>query len=255
MASLPMSPTSSSHDWPHPPRDLRLEDGDVHVWRIALDLPEPVVAPLASVLAADERVRAARFVHEIHRIRFQVGRATLRRVLGRYLGMPPEDVEFQYGPHGKPSLSGAGVASDVRFNLAHSKDLGLLAVARGRDLGVDIEAHRTLEDAERIVARFFSAREQQDFFRVAPEQRQEAFFRGWVRKEAYIKAIGTGLALPLGDFDVTLSPGEEPCLLRVRNQPDEPRRWRFAELHPGFGFQGAIAVEGDGWRLRTFDVV
>lgn len=247
-----MSTTPLADVWHDPPRNLTLDRGEVHVWRIALDLPEQLVDRLAVVLAADEQARAARFLAAIHRTRFQVGRAMLRTILGRYLQMPPDGIAFRYGPHGKPALSGASEASDLRFNLAHSKDVGLLGVTRGRELGVDIEAMRPLEDAERIVARFFSTREQADFFRVAPAFRQETFFRGWVCKEAYIKAIGTGLALPLGDFDVTLAPGEAPRLLRVADRPDEPGRWTFAELFPGAGFQGAIAVEGDGWRLWCF---
>jgi 4'-phosphopantetheinyl transferase len=234
-------------DWPGPPKDLALSRDEVHVWRIALEPPEAVVSQLATVLAADEQARAARFLAPIHRTRFQVGRALLRTILGRYLSIEPARLEFNYGPQGKPSLAG-----DVRFNLAHSKDLALLAVTQAREIGVDIEALRPLDDAERIVARFFSAREQAAFFRVAPELRQEAFFRGWVRKEAYIKAIGKGLSLPLGDFDVTLAPGEPPRLLHVEGQPREPERWSLAEIDPGPGFMGAVAIDGTGWRLHGF---
>jgi 4'-phosphopantetheinyl transferase len=238
--------------WTDPPPALDLSPAEVHVWRIALDPGAEVVHALAALLNADEQARAARCVAQRHRARFQVGRGMLRTILGRYLATAPERIAFDYGPHGKPSLGGDARASDVRFNLAHSQDAALLGVARGRDLGIDVEAIRPLEDAERIVTRFFSAREQADFLRLAPAERQAAFFRGWARKEAYIKAIGTGLALPLADFDVTLGPGEPPRLLRVAGRPDEPARWRFAEVAPGPAFQGAIAVEGDGWRLRAF---
>ncbi|MDR3635522.1 MAG: 4'-phosphopantetheinyl transferase superfamily protein [Isosphaeraceae bacterium] len=243
-----MTPTSHAQNWHDPPRGLVLARDEVHVWRIALDPPGHIVERLASFLSADEQARAARFLALIHRTRFQVARGTLRAILGRYLGREPGRIEFAYGEHGKPFLPGI----DLRFNMAHSKDVALLGVSDGRELGIDIEAVRPLEDAERIVARFFSAREQADFFRVIPAERQEAFFRGWVRKEAYIKAIGMGLALPLADFDVTLAPGEPPRLLHVANQPDAPARWTFGELDPGAGFQGAIAVEGGGWRLCGF---
>ncbi len=246
--------THPEGDWHRPPSQLTLGSEDVHVWRIPLDPSDTVVSELASILDVDERARAARFHAVIHRTRFVVGRALLRRVLGQYLGLRPEEVAFVYGEHGKPALRGEATIGGLRFNLAHSKDLALLAVVCGREVGVDLEALRALEDAERIVARFFSTREQADFFRVAPELRQLTFFRGWVRKEAYIKAIGKGLALPLGDFDVTLAPGDPPRLLRVQDQPDEPNRWALAELSPGVGFVGAIAVEGTGWRLRGFDV-
>jgi 4'-phosphopantetheinyl transferase len=238
--------------WSDPPPTFSARRDEVHVWRIALDEPDDVVSRLAGVLAPDERARAARFLAPVHGQRFRVGRGMLRAILARYLGLEPDRIEFTYGPHGKPSLAAASRTADVRFNLAHSKDVALLGVCLGRELGVDVEAVRPLEDAERIVGRFFSAREQADFFGVAPELRQHAFFLGWVRKEAYIKAIGTGLALPLADFDVTLTPGAPPRLLHVAGRPEEPRRWSFAQLDVGDAFRGAVAVEGEGWRLHCW---
>ena len=244
--TFPTAP-AASHDWLDPPPGLALATDEVHVWRIPLDVPHAVVRQLATVLTPDERKRAARFLAPIHRTRFQVGRSMLRRILGRYLGSDAARLEFSYGPQGKPSLAG-----NVRFNLAHSKDLALLGVTLGREIGVDIEALRPLDDAERIVARFFSDREQSEFFRIAPELRQEAFFRAWVRKEAYIKATGKGLSQPLGEFDVTLAPGELPRLLRVEGHPGEPVRWQMVEVLPAVGFQGAMVVESGAGRQRQF---
>ncbi len=170
-------------------------------------------------------------------------------LLGRYLDAAPERLEFRYGPQGKPSLP---EDRSLRFNLAHSHDLALLAVTEGREVGIDLEGLRPLADAEQIIARFFSPRERAEFLALPAPERLVAFFRGWTRKEAYIKARGLGFAMPLDAFDVALAPGVASRLLRVESSPDEPGRWSFRDLAPGPGFLAAMAVEGTGWRLRCF---
>src|SRR5262249_15269295 len=143
-------------------------------------------------------------------------------------------------------------ATDLRFNLSHSHDLALLAVVRGRQVGIDVERLRMLDDAGRLVARFFSAWERDEFLALPQPERQAAFVGGWTRKEAYMKATGQGFSRPLEAFDVPLAPGVPPALLRVAGRPDEPARWTLSDLDPGPGFVAAVAVEGAGWRLRGF---
>jgi 4'-phosphopantetheinyl transferase len=170
----------------------------------------------------------------------------LRRLLGGFLGLEPERVELRYGPHGKPCVEG------LRFNLAHSHELALYAFSRGRELGVDLERIRPLRDAAAIAERYFSA-EENAVLRSLPEiQRHEAFFRCWTRKEAYLKALGDGLARPLDSFDVTLAPGEPARLLRVQGAPDEAARWSLLHLDPAPGFVGALAAEGPWGSTQLF---
>jgi 4'-phosphopantetheinyl transferase len=163
----------------------------------------------------------------------------LRHVLAAELGVAPRDVAFVYGPFGKPALAGA---SAVRFNVSHSDQWALLALSCDRELGVDIERVRALEDLEQLAATVFSPAERHDLAGVGETARAEAFFNGWTRKEAYIKARGDGLQR-LTDFDVTLVPREPVELRRMDGEPDEPARWSLSALMPVAGFAAALCVE------------
>ena len=236
-----MPGNTKRHVWGRP-QGRPVLGNEVHVWRVALDRAPSDVAPFWEVLAPDERRRAERFHFERDGARFAVARAALRMVLGRYLGVDPVEVAFDYGRRGKPRLVGA--SPPVRFNVSHSDGLALLAFARGRELGVDVERARDLADLEEIAERFFSTREASTLGALPPAERRAAFFRCWTRKEAWIKATGEGLAQPLDAFEVSLTAGEAPRLERVVGQPGEAERWWFADLAPARGYAGALAVRG-----------
>jgi 4'-phosphopantetheinyl transferase len=227
---------------------------DVHVWRIALEVGDTLLSRLREMLADDERRRAERFHFDKDRRHFIAGRGSLRVLLARYLTRRPEEVRFTYTNYGKPMLADESNIGDVRFNLTHSHGLALLAVTRGRDLGVDVERLRDMErDGEPLAERFFSPREAAALRSLPPELRREAFFHCWTRKEAYIKANGKGLALPLDQFDVSLHPGEPAALLATRHDPEEAARWSMHSLFPGEEYVGVLAVEGHSWRLWCGD--
>lgn len=237
--------------WEPAPAELMLPRGEVHIWRIVLEQPGWVVDRLRSILSPDELARADRYVIDRDRRHFAVGRGALRVLLSRYLAVAPGDLAFRAGPHGKPAL--AEPEPSLHFNLSHSHGLALLAVARDRELGIDIEYVRPMPDAESMIVRFFSSRERDDFGRLAQVERLTAFFRAWTRKEAYLKALGAGLSLALDHFDVTLGPDEPPRLRRVEGKPDEPARWSFHDLDPHPDYLAALAIEGHDWRLRGFE--
>ena len=235
----------------HPPP---LTTDDVHVWRIALDVGDPILMRLRETLADDERKRADRFHFEKDRRHFTAARGGMRILLATYLARRPGDVRFAYSNYGKPRLMDADNASDLRFNLSHSHGLALLAATRGRDIGVDVERLRDMErDGESLAERFFSPREVAALRSLPPELRREAFFHCWTRKEAYIKGQGKGLALPLDQFDVSLHPDEPAALLATQHDPPEARRWSLQSLFPGEGYVGALAVEGHSWQLWCGD--
>jgi 4'-phosphopantetheinyl transferase len=176
-------------------------------------------------------------------------------VLALYTETEPARLRFAYGPQGKPSLQSdeAGDTS-LRFNLAHSHDLALLAVARGREVGVDVEHVRADFASDEVAGHFFSPRETAALRAVPDEaERARAFFRCWTRKEAYVKARGEGLSLPLDGFTVSLAAGEPAALLGCDADARETQRWTLINLEPGDGYAAAAAVEGTGWRLRLFD--
>ncbi|HEY7308591.1 MAG TPA: 4'-phosphopantetheinyl transferase superfamily protein [Gemmataceae bacterium] len=223
---------------------------DIHVWRIALELRDATLAQMRETLAEDERQRADRFHFEKDRRHFIAGRGALRAILSRYLGRHAQDVRFAYTNYGKPYLAEETV---LRFNLAHSHGLALLAVTHGREIGVDLELIRDNLEGEQLAERFFSPREVDALRTLAPELRREAFFHCWTRKEAYIKAIGKGLSMALDQFDVSLRPGEPAALLATHHDPKEAWRWSMRSLVPNEGYVGALAVEGDSWRLWCGD--
>ena len=162
-------------------------------------------------------------------------------------------IDFVYGPQGKPDVAASQNSSRLRFNLSHSGELALVAVSRNVELGVDVEQIKPDFAGLEIARRFFSPQECAKLECVLPNARADAFFDCWTRKEAYIKARGGGLSIPLDSFEVAFAPGEEPALLQVRNSHDAPSHWRFHALHPDPGYKAALAVEGDDHELRLWE--
>lgn len=232
--------------WPPGAPERPPESGEVQLWLADLDRPPVPLARLAATLDPAERERAARFRFDVHRDRFTAGRGLLRRLLGRTLGTAPQEVAFRYGRKGKPALAlpPGHPCGELRFNLTHSANGAVFAVARGRTLGVDLEHLRPLDDAGALVERFFHPAERRVFAAVAAEERLACFYAGWTRKEAYVKARGDGLSLPTTEFEVILAPGEPPRLVGFEREPGEVGRWSFASFEPARRFLGAVAVEG-----------
>lgn len=238
--------------WSAPPAALRLRDAEVHVWAAPLDPPAESVRRYASLLAPDERARAERFRFERDRRRFSVARGVLRVLLGRYLETDPRRVAFRYQSHGKPALEEGLAGRGPHFNVSHSGEMALYAFARSRELGVDVEEVRAMEDGLQIAERFFSQAEVAAFRALPAELRDEAFFNCWTRKEAFIKAVGEGLSFPLHVFDVSLAPGEPACLLASRD-PQQAERWSLRALpDPAPGYRAALVAEGEDWELSCW---
>jgi 4'-phosphopantetheinyl transferase len=240
---------SEASAWTVAPSSLSLSDGDVHVWQAHLDLPSSSCQELEHLLTADERARAARLRSDNHRSHFVAARGLLRTILGSYLRVAPDAIRFSYGSHGKPALAQAPVGAALRFNLAHSHGLGLIAVTRSREVGIDLERMREGVRTAAIARRFFSPGEQAALAALEEEPARLAFFRIWACKEAYLKAIGAGISRPLQEIDVTLDPAPR---LHVTGVPGETTRWSLRELDPDPSYAAAVAVEGGGWRLSCW---
>jgi 4'-phosphopantetheinyl transferase len=215
----------------------------VHLWRLVLDLPPPEVLDLERILATEELERGARLRFQRDRRRFIAARGKLRQILGHYLGCSSREVSFDYGSHGKPRVA-AVHGQDLSFNLSHSHGLGLVAITRGREIGVDLEAIRPDLSIDLIAARFFSIREVAMLEMLPRAQRLEGFFNCWTRKEAYVKACGGGLSIPLDGFSVTLAPGEPAALLESQDGDFECGQWTLYGFRPAAGFVAALAVQG-----------
>jgi 4'-phosphopantetheinyl transferase len=220
-----------------------LGEDHVHVWRVDLGASPAQLRSLWGVLDGAEKARAERFHFARDRARFVAGRGTLRVILARYLDRDPAGIVLVYGSHGKPALAPSGDGARISFNLSHSGDLALLAVCLERRIGIDLEQIRPAVAGEDIARRVFSPRENAALDALPPEHRLAAFFHCWTRKEAFVKASGEGLALPLDHFDVSLAPGEPAVLLRTAPDPTEARRWSLVALDAGPGHAAALAVE------------
>ncbi len=220
-----------------------------------MDLDEGLLARLTQLLPAEERERAARFYFQRDRNHFAAARGILRSLLGQYLNLAPGRLCFGYSPYGKPALAAAAGEPPLRFNLSHSHGLALIAVTRGREIGVDVEWIRPDFATEEIAGRFFAPAEVKVMRALPPALQAEAFFNCWTRKEAFIKAHGLGLSLPLNQFEVSLAPGEPAALLSTQFDPPAAARWRLCALEPGKGFAAALAVEGHGWELKGWEWV
>jgi 4'-phosphopantetheinyl transferase len=238
--------------WRRPRTNYSLLPDEVHVWRASLDQPQGHFVRLRQILSPQERARANRFHFEADRKRCVLARGLLRLLIGHCLGRPADHLRFQYGEFGKPSLA-RGPYPNLHFNLSHSGDLVLIALSCGRAVGVDIERMRIDVATDEIAARFFSANECRDLAKVPPEMRCAAFFECWTRKEAYLKARGDGLSLPLEQFDVSFLGQDKPRLIETRHDPTEVSRWTLHALEGGCGYKAALAVEGADWKLRCWD--
>lgn len=201
-----------------------------------------------SILSDDEKERASRFVKPQDARRYVVGRAAMRGILGQYVGSAPAALSFSYNAQGKPELAAPGRRDPVRFNLSHSAGQAVLAVSRGFELGVDIEEVRTFE--EDVAGHFFSKAECAQLQSLPPGDRTLAFFRGWTRKEAFVKATGLGLSLALDSFDVSLIDDQQPMLRRMDPSIGSIEDWVLLGLDVPSGFCGAVAVLSRGARVE-----
>jgi 4'-phosphopantetheinyl transferase len=217
-----------------------LTPGAVHMWPLPVDAEAWPGIDWASLLSKDEWVRARRFKYAPDAYRYTASRALLRIVLASYLRLDPRDLVFDYSTNGKPFLSRGG---QLRFNLSHSHDVALIGVTHGRQIGVDVERIRDDLEVEQIARQFFSKAEQSALATLPAIRRQRAFFDCWTRKEAFVKARGDGLSLPLDQFDVSLRPDEPARLLATRPDASEAAAWEAAAVAVGPGYAGAVITQ------------
>ena len=226
-----------------------LGQDEVHVWVVPLGISAEKLSYFKSILSVDEQERAGRFRKIRDAQRYVATRGSLRSLLGGYLMIEPDRLRFAYSPSGKPRLAGEETLTSIRFNVSHSDDLALFGFARGHKIGVDVERVRPDINVEDLAARYFSPNELKKLRDLPEDRRREAFYCGWTRKEAYLKACGEGLSFPLDRVEVSLTPGE-PAILKASGDPGLPRRWIVQHLSPAPGYIGAAAVEGREMAFR-----
>ncbi len=220
-------------------RQLELAGREVHLWAARLEASESTAAEVSPWLSPDEIARAGRFRFDKHRRAYVLGRAVLRALIACYLRTEPSEPSFTYGPKGKPALAGAG--SQLEFNVSNSGDLAVYAFTLGCEIGVDVEHKRRMVDMEAVARRFFAAGEVAALMSLPEADRHEGFFNCWTRKEAYIKAIGDGLSVPLDSFQVTLEPGAAARMVALNGSAAAAECWTLHAFTPAPDYVGAIA--------------
>ena len=229
-------------NWQAPPKDYGIRGNEAHVWLVSLSLPASSVEKYWSVLSCDEQNRAKWYHFVKDRDRFIVAHGVLRTVLGRYVMIGSKDLNFTQNAFGKLYLTNETGGDFLSFNLSHSRDLALIAIASKREVGVDIEWLRDDFATEQIAARFFSQRENEELFSLEKS----------LQKKAYIKARGEGLSIPLHQFDVSLTPGKPAKLVCSRERAAEVAQWSMHDLDSIDQYAAAVVIEGHGCKIKCW---
>ena len=238
-------------EWSPPPRRLELPVGEVHAWLAPLTSDRPLagVGDPASELSDDEKQQASRFRFDRDRDRYLRSHTLLRRLLGRYLDEAPAAVRIVRSPNGKPMLPDD---SPLTFNMSHSSTLGLFGFTRTGPIGVDVERLRASVDVVSLSERFFTEAESRLIADANGDDRLRYFFTAWVRKEAVVKAVGRGLAIPLSAVDVT--PGDPAPHRTASLAEDPPSTWQIIDLPAPADHRAALATADRPTRIHCFEV-
>jgi len=238
-------------DWIRPAPGLRLQRGVIDVWRRTVEAGDGDLPLFHDTLSAEEVARAQRFRIREKYDEYVVTRGLLRQALSCVLGRPPGDFTFDYTDTEKPFLENGGGQTRVSFNVSHSGGMALVALCPGRDVGIDIEQIRRSVDYEPLARRFFS-RPEYEALMDYPGDPVRAFFATWTRKEAFVKAVGKGIAFGLDAFDVNVDPDEPPVMLATRWDPAAAARWSLAAVDAAEGYMATVAAAG-AFRLRSWE--
>ncbi|MDX1527991.1 MAG: 4'-phosphopantetheinyl transferase superfamily protein [Gammaproteobacteria bacterium] len=239
--------------WNDPPADLQLSDRHVDVWRISTALEAGEIAILDAVLSPRQRARSQRMRVAEKRQQYIIAQGLTRVLLGKLLAADPAALEFDRGPKGKPYLGGKFSDSGVQFNMTHTSHMALIAITLSREVGIDIERIRDNLQWEKLARRYFSPMEYSDYSRLPEAERLRAFFICWTRKEAVLKAIGTGLGGGLGSFDITVDPDAAPALVGNRWEGRFHGHWTLNPLQPGADYVATLVTERDGFKVRCWE--
>ncbi|WP_019507798.1 4'-phosphopantetheinyl transferase superfamily protein [Pleurocapsa sp. PCC 7319] len=229
--------------WQNPEQLPILDKNQVHVWRANLELSKTEIEQLATCLSTDEISRANKFRFPIHKRRFIVARGILRQLLGNYLQLSPDRIKFEYGDRGKPRLAASVVDGFLQFNVSHSEEYALYGFTHHHLIGVDLEYLRDMKDAVKLAERFFSPREFELLAAIDSEQQRKVFFKLWTAKEAYLKAIGTGLTNSLASIDISFDQTGNPKLLAIEGDLEATANWSMYPCVPEINYVATVAIK------------
>jgi 4'-phosphopantetheinyl transferase len=236
--------------WQSSPKNISLNSTDIHIWKAKLNISLSTQNDFWQILSADEKTRANRFRFPHLRMHYIAARGVLRNLIAQYLSISPADIQFNYGKQGKPFLVNF---PNFKFNVSHSEDLAVFAFAKEMEIGIDVEYINPKIDIEVIAPNFFSQNEVTTLFKLAPKERITGFFNCWTRKEAFIKAKGGGLSIPLDQFEVTLLAKDTPKILAINWAPEDVKNWSLFSFNPRKEFVGALTTNGNIEKVSFFE--
>jgi 4'-phosphopantetheinyl transferase len=223
-----------------------LTDSDIHIWCASLNISHEELSHHVSLLSLDEKARAERFYFEKDRDHFIVGRGLLRTIISYYLKVEPAQIIFFYEEYGKPALKSELRDKTFEFNLSHSKGLALYIFSWNRKVGIDVEYIHSMPDMDDFAERFFSPRESAFINSLSGQQKEIAFFKLWTCKEAFLKANGNGLTVPINEVEISLESEGSVTLEAIGEEKEQISHWQLEIFNPVQGYQAALAVEGKG---------
>lgn len=243
--------TTSTISWHTPNNDLQLAEHEVHVWCADLNLDAAGVEQQQQLLSPDECEKANRYHFRHHRRRYIVGRGLLRSILSKYLYIDPRSIEFNYSRRGKPSLKHQPTFGKLFFNLSHSHELALYAIAPRPLVGIDIEHIRSMPSIDDMAMRYFFPNEYYKINAMDADDKRRAFFNYWTCKEAYVKATGVGLA-GIEEVEVLMDPSGEVSLQIVNGSRPAKQDWFVQQIQPNNGYSAALVLSGGQWQTDYF---
>jgi 4'-phosphopantetheinyl transferase len=245
--------TSDIAQWNLSPTDYMIPNHSVHIWRAYFQPNLLLSKKFLEIISEEETNRGQRFIRQIDRERFVFSHGLIRLLLGAYLDCPPKQLIFETKPHHKPFLVSPDCGHDIRFSLSHSENMVLIAVARGIEVGIDVEYMRRIPDAVQIVNGTFSVDERKLLNSLPPEDFNEGFYTYWTSKEAFLKGIGKGLSYPLDKFTISFLSNESEGSICVHDDPDNPCSWKIMRLSPGPDYSGALAIKEPWVKPQFFE--
>jgi len=233
-------------EFTYAPEDLSKE---IHLWVLNLKQPYYTFQNLKKLLNEEEKFKLNRYIFNSDKKRYVVSHGFLKKIIGKYLDINPNDVSFRISSLGKPRLDETLKPINFEFSMAHSHELAIYALTKGRRVGVDIEyIHRKI-DHMKIASKFFTKKERGILKTLPEHQRKKAFYNCWTRKEAFIKTFDEKL-LDFQEFEVTIIPGEAPQIINIEGYPMESTHWYMISFSPAESYVGALVGEGRNWKPR-----
>jgi 4'-phosphopantetheinyl transferase len=228
-------------------------DSEIHVWWSMLDQHQHDVNNYYKMLSHKEQKRVSQFRSQLLRDRQIVSRGILKQLISKYISTDPEEIEFTYNKYGKPLLCGKFDKINLFFSISHSEEVGMFAFAKGNAIGVDVERFQELfVDLEGVIKLCFSDFEKSWFTDVSPKMKNEVFYKIWTAKEAFIKAMGTGLSFPLTNISYKLNKDNDLSFHSISNYCKDMRKWEIVTFNLQSDFIASLVTESNGLKLKKF---